>query len=84
MRFSMSRKGHCWDNAPMKSFFGGLKTELDGDGPFDTRQAARTALFRGAEPKGSPGIEGWHNRERLHCTIGYITPVNKEQLAATA
>ena len=76
MRCSMSRKGNCWDNAPMESFFGSLKTELDGDGPFDTRQAARTALFR--------AIEGWHNRERLHSSLGYITPINKEQLATAA
>jgi len=76
MRCSMSRKGNCWDNAPMESFFGSLKTELDGDGPFDTRQAARTALFR--------SIEGWHNRQRLHSSLGYITPANKEQLAAAA
>ena len=60
----------------MESFFGGLKTDLDGDGSFHTRQAARTALFR--------AIEGWHNRERLHSSLGYITPVNKEQLAAAA
>jgi len=52
MQCSMSRKGNCWDNAPMASFFGSLKTELDGDGPFETRQVARTALFR--------SIEGWH------------------------
>ena len=32
IRCSMSRKGNCWDNAPMRSFFGSLKTELDGDG----------------------------------------------------
>ena len=59
----------------MESFFGGLKTELDGDGPFNTRQAARTALFR--------AIEGWHNRQRLHSSLGYMTPANKEQIAAT-
>ena len=76
MRCSMSRKGNCWDNAPMESFFGSLKTELDGDRPFNTRQAARTALFR--------AIEGWHNRQRLHSSIGYITPANKEQLTAAA
>ena len=76
MRRSMSRKGNCWDNAPMESFFGGLKTELDGDGPFDTRQAARTALFQ--------AIEGRHNRQRLHSGIGYMTPINKEQLAVAA
>lgn len=76
MQCSMSRKGNCWDNAPMESFFGSLKTELDSDSPFETRQAARTALFR--------SIEGWHNRQRLHSSIGYITPINKELLAAAA
>lgn len=76
IRCSMSRKGNCWDNAPIESFFGSLKTELDGDGPFDTRQAARTAIFR--------AIEGWHNRERLHSSLGYMTPASKEELAAAA
>jgi len=37
MRCSMSRKGNCCDNAPMESFFSGLKTEQHGDGPFETR-----------------------------------------------
>ena len=76
MRCSMGREENCWDNAPMESFLGSLKTELDGDGPFDTRQTARTALFR--------AIEGWHNRRRLHSSLGYTTPANKEQLAAAA
>ena len=73
---SMSRKGDCWDNAPMESFFGSLKTELEGDGPFPTRQAAKTALFG--------FIEGFYNRQRLHSAIGYVTPTRKEQLAAAA
>lgn len=76
IRRSMSRKGNCWDNAPMESFFGGLKTELDGDGPFETRQSARTALFQ--------AIEGWHSRQRFHSSLGYVTPANKEKLAAAA
>ncbi len=73
---SMSRKGDCWDNAPMESFFGSLKTELEDDRPFPTRQAARTALFG--------FIEGFYNRQRLHSAIGYVTPNRKEQLAAAA
>lgn len=54
MRCSMSRKGECCDNAPMERFFGSLKTELDGDGPFETKQAARSVL--------SGFIEGFDNR----------------------
>jgi len=76
VRCWMSRKGTCWDSTPMERLFGSLKTEWDGDGPFDSRQAARIALFR--------AIEGWHDRQRLHSSIGYITPANKEQLAAAA
>ncbi len=60
----------------MESFFGSLKTELDGGGPFETRQAARTALFG--------FIEGFYNCQRLHSAIGYTTPANKEDLAAAA
>ncbi len=60
----------------MESFFGSLKIELDGDGPFETRQAARSAVFG--------FIEGSYNRQRLHSAIGYSTPINKEQLAAAA
>ena len=58
---SMSRKGNCWDNAPMENFFGSLKTELEDDGPFPNRQAARTA--RGL-------IEGSDNRGRLDSPAG--------------
>ena len=73
---SMSRKGNCWDNAPMESFFGSLKTELDDDVPFKTRQAAKTALFG--------FIEAFYNRQRLRSAIGYVSPTCMEQLAAAA
>ena len=76
MLCSMSRKGDCWDNAPMERFFGSLKTELQEDGPFETRQAARSALFE--------FIEGFYNRQRLHSAIGTKTPTEMEQLAAAA
>ncbi|WP_052402579.1 IS3 family transposase [Muricoccus aerilatus] len=76
MRCSMSRKGDCWDNAPMESFFGSLKTELEEDGPCPTRQAARSALFA--------FIEGFYNQQRLHSAIGYKAPTEMEQLAAAA
>jgi putative transposase len=42
---SMSRKGNCWDNAPMESFFGTLKTELVHHGEYPDRDAARRELF---------------------------------------
>jgi putative transposase len=75
MLCSMSRKGDCWDNAPMESFFSSLKTELD-DGPFETREVARTALFG--------FLEGFYNRQRLHSALGYLTPNQKEQTATAA
>ena len=76
MRCSMSRKADCWDNAPMESFFGSMKTELDDTSGYQTRQAARSGLFQ--------FIEGFYNCHRLHSAIGYMTPMQKEQLAAAA
>jgi transposase InsO family protein len=73
---SMSRKGNCWDNAPMESFFGSLKTELEEDGPFLACQHARSTLFS--------FLEAFYNRTRLHSAIGYKTPADMEQLAAAA
>jgi putative transposase len=67
----MSRKGSCWDNAPMKSFFGTLKTELVHQGQDPDRDAARRDLFA--------YIEGYYNRQRRHAAIGYITP-NRQRL----
>ena len=67
---------NCWDNAPMEGFFGSLKTELEEDGPFPTRQVARSALFA--------FIEGFYIRQRLHSAIDYKTRANMEQLAAAA
>ncbi|MFC0389394.1 integrase core domain-containing protein, partial [Muricoccus vinaceus] len=72
----MSRKGDCWNNAPMESFLGSLETEFEEDGPFPTRQAARSTLFA--------FIEGFYNRQRLHSAIGYKAPKEMEQLAAAA
>ena len=66
---SMSRKGDCYDNAVMESFFGTLKTELDE--PMPTRAGARVALFE--------YIEVFYNRQRLHSTLGYMSPAAYEQ-----
>lgn len=71
---SMSRKGNCWDNAPMESFFGTLKTELVHPGEYPDRDAARRDLFA--------YIEGYYNRQRRHSAIGYITPEQAEAKSA--
>ena len=71
---SMSRKGNCWDNAPMESFFGSLKSELVHHHRYATREDAKRDLFG--------YIEGYDNRQRLHSAIGYITPEQAERQAA--
>ena len=69
---SMSRKGDCWDNAVMESFFHTLKTELIGNRVFRTRGEARVEIFR--------YIETWYNRKRLHSALGYMAPDEYESL----
>jgi putative transposase len=68
---SMSGAGNCYDNAVMESFFGTLKTECV-TGPFTTRSLARTTIFE--------YMEVWYNRQRLHSTLGYHSPVDFEKL----
>jgi len=63
---SMSRKGNCWDNAPMESFFHSMKVEWLHDLNFRTRADARQTIFA--------YIEIWYNRQRLHSTLGYRSP----------
>ena len=67
---SMSRKGNCWDNAPAESFFATLKRELIHGRNFRTRAEAKSAIFE--------FIESWYNRERLHSSLGYMSPVEFE------
>src|ERR687894_215988 len=76
MLCSMSRKGDCWDNAPMESFFATLKGELVEERDYLTRDEARADVFQ--------YIEGFYNRRRLHSGIGYLTPEQKADLAAAA
>jgi transposase InsO family protein len=71
---SMSRKANCWDNAPMESFFGTLKTELVHRCEYADRDVARRDLFA--------YIEGYYNRQRIHSAIGYITPEQAEAISA--
>jgi putative transposase len=63
---SMSRKGNCWDNAPMESFWGKLKQEWLNDKRFRTREDAKRAIFW--------YIEVYYKRYRLHESNGYMTP----------
>lgn len=70
IRCSMSRKGNCWDNAAMESFFATLKAELPVS-VFDSHAAARSAVF--------DYIERFYNRVRLHSTLGYRSPVAYER-----
>lgn len=71
---SMSRKGDCWDNAPMESFFHTLKTELVHHRHYATREQAKRDIFA--------YIEGFYNRTRRHSAIGYISPIEMELKAA--
>lgn len=63
---SMSRKGNCWDNAPMESFWGKLKQEWLNEQHFKTREEAKAAVFE--------YIWIFYNRRRIHETNGYKTP----------
>ena len=63
---SMSRKGNCWDNAPMESFWGKLKQEWLNDKRFRTREDAKQAIFW--------YIEVYYKKYRLHEANGYRTP----------
>lgn len=68
---SMSRKGDCYDNAVVESFFATLTKELLGDRVFETRAEASHAIFE--------FIEIWYNRQRRHSTLNYCTPVEFEE-----
>lgn len=67
---SMSRTGDCYDNAPVESFWGTLKTELVHHEQFTTRDEARAAIFE--------YIECFYNRTRLHSSLGYVSPAQFE------
>ena len=70
-RASMSRKGNCYDNAVVESFFHTLKTELVYHENYKTNDQARSSIFE--------YIEVFYNRKRLHSTLGYKSPVNYER-----
>lgn len=68
---SMSRKGNCWDNAAMESFFGTLKDECIGNTIYASHDEARLAIFT--------YLEAYDNRIRRHSTLGYVSPFIYEQ-----
>lgn len=68
---SMSRKANCWDNAPMESFFGSLKSEWLKFEDTSTREQAKQTAFE--------YIEVFYNRKRKHQTLDYQTPDAFEQ-----
>lgn len=67
----MSRKCDCYDNAVAESFFSNLKNELTWHCRFPDRATARAAIF--------DYIEVFYNRQRLHQTLDYVSPVRYEE-----
>ena len=67
---SMSRRGNCYDNAVVESFFGTLKTELIHHHTYATRNQARLALFE--------YLEVFYNRKRRHSALDYRSPAEYE------
>ena len=70
LRSSMSRKGNCWDNAPVERFFSSLKREWTGDRLYLTRKDAMADVRE--------YIAVYYNAHRLHSTLGYQTPMQFE------
>lgn len=68
---SMSRRGNCYDNAVVESFFATLKVELGEEIDWDDPLSAQRDLFE--------FIEVWYNRQRRHSTLGYLSPVAYEE-----
>jgi putative transposase len=68
---SMSRRGNCWDNAPIESFFSTLKAEAWPARPWPDVATARAAL--------TGYIDDFYNRRRLHSALNYQSPSHYEQ-----
>ena len=73
---SMSRRGNCWDNACVESFFGTLKRELISHRQYRTRDEATQDIFE--------YIAVFYNRLRRHSTLGYYSPAEFEARTAVA
>ena len=72
---SMSRRGDCWDNAVAESFFATLKTELVAETTWRSRAEASDALRH---------YLAWYNGQRLHSTLGYVSPADFERQLTAA
>ena len=86
----MSRRGNCFDNAVVESFFGTLKNEMVNRCRFATRAVARQEVFEYIEVWYIEVwyievwyIEVWYNRQRRHSSLGYVSPVEFERRALT-
>jgi transposase InsO family protein len=73
---SMSRKGNCLDNAVAESFFSNLKNELVHHTLYEDRDQARSAIF--------DYMELFYNRQRLHESLGFVSPAHFEAMASVA
>ena len=73
-KVSMSRKGNCWDNAVVETFFKTVKSELIWRQPWYTRRQCEMALFQ--------YINGFYNPRRRHSALGFKSPVTFERKAA--
>lgn len=69
---SMSRKGNCWDNSIMERFFGSLKSERTDHIIYHSREEAKADVI--------DYIEMFYNSQRLHSSLGYVTPLMFEQM----
>lgn len=69
---SMSRKGNCWDNAVIESFFKTLKCEWTNKFNYKNIDQARSSIF--------DYIERWYNTQRKHSSLNYLTPLQKFHL----
>jgi putative transposase len=72
---SMSRKGNCWDNAPCESFLATLKLELDLHNARGTKLETEALVFE--------WMEVFYNRQRLHSSLGFMSPAEFESSRAT-
>jgi putative transposase len=71
IQVSMSKKGDCYDNAMIESFWATLKEECSEKRSFSSRDEAKTAIFE--------YIEVYYNRKRRHSSLGYVSPVHYEK-----